>query len=328
MGSAILKQLDTYGPERCQALSPDEAVAYAHRLVRSQYENFSVVSLLVPRELRDDFASVYAFCRWADDLGDETGDRQRSLDLLGWWRAELEACYRGEPRHPVFVALQPTIRRHEIPIDPFDHLIQAFEQDQRVDRYQTWEQVVDYCTRSADPVGRLVLYVCGYRDAARQQLSDRTCTALQLINFWQDVRRDIVERDRIYVPADALEQHGLTHDDLVGHVVGGQPLDVEQDEAYRKVIRELVERTWPLFAEGRQLLPRVDRRVRLPIELFTLGGEAVMHRVERIGYDTLNRRPRVGKATKLLLMGRAMCGRLRTMMGTSSGPAVGEGSGR
>ena len=327
MPSAILQQLDTYGPQRCERLSRREAEAYTRRLAGSHYENFSVVTRLLPRRLRGDFANVYAFCRWADDLGDEAGDPARSLELLAWWRRELAACYADEPRHPVFIALRPTIRRHDIPPEPFERLIEAFEQDQRVHRYETWEQVIDYCTRSANPVGRLVLHMCGYSDAERQRLSDATCTALQLINFWQDVRRDIAERDRIYIPAEALAEHGLSHDDLTGHVRGAQPgaavphgLSEEQRERYRRVIRDLVERTRPLFEEGRRLWPLLSRDVRPSIRLFTLGGEAVVRAVERIGYDTIDRRPALSKATKARLMGRALAGRV---MSIGAGPGGG-----
>ena len=310
MPSAILQQLDTYGPDRCEHLSRPEAEAYTRRLAGSHYENFSVVTWLLPRRLRGDFANVYAFCRWADDLGDEAGDPDRSLELLAWWRRELAACYADEPRHPVFIALHPTIRRHGIPPEPFEDLINAFEQDQRIHRYETWEQVIDYCTRSADPVGRLVLHMCGYDDAERQRLSDATCTALQLINFWQDVRRDIAERDRIYIPAEALAEHGLSHDDLVGHVRGDHPFTTEQHERYRRVIRDLVERTRPLFEEGRRLWPLLSRDVRPSIRLFTLGGEAVVRAVERIDYDTIDRRPALSRMTKGRLLGRAVAGRV------------------
>ena len=174
MGSSVLDQLDTYGPDHCEPLTHDQAVAYTRELAESHYENFTVVSWLLPERLRDDFRNVYSFCRWADDLGDETGSRERSVELLEWWRRELDACYDGQPRHPVFIALSPTIERHDIPRKPFDDLIDAFLQDQRVVRYDTWEQVCDYCTRSADPVGRLVLYLAGYRDDERQRLSDAT----------------------------------------------------------------------------------------------------------------------------------------------------------
>lgn len=306
MPSDVLPQLDRYGPDHCEPTTPDEAAAYTRDLVATQYENFSVVSALVPPRLRDDFANVYAFCRWADDLGDETGDPQRSLELLAWWQRELDDCYAGRPRHPVFVALAPTIEQHDIPIDPFVRLIDAFVQDQSVTRYKDWDQLCDYCTRSADPVGRLVLYLCGHRDAHRQHLSDATCTALQLVNFWQDVRRDIVERDRIYVPADALAAHGLTHDDLARHVEGSAPFDRHRMWAYEQTIKSLVDRTWPLFRKGAALPPLVAPDVRLPIKLFSLGGQAIMHKVQQAHYRTIDRRPTLSKAGKVALMMQAL----------------------
>lgn len=310
MGSAVLQQLETFGPERCQRLSYADAAAYARTLATSHYENFTVVSWLVPRHLREDFANVYAFCRWADDLGDEAADPGKSLELLGWWRRELEDCYAGQPRHPVYVALHQTIHRHDIPVKPFADLIDAFVQDQHVTRYQSWDQILDYCARSADPVGRLVLYLGGYRDEQRHRLSDRTCTALQLVNFWQDVRRDILERNRIYIPAESLNQHGLSHEDLIAHVRNTRPLSGERRDSYRRTIADLLERTRPLFEEGRGLWPMVDSALRLPIQLFTLGGQAVIRGIERVNYDTLDRRPSVSKATKLALIARAIGSKL------------------
>jgi squalene synthase HpnC len=304
MPSIVLDQLDRFGPTHCQTLSRDEACAYTMALATGHYENFSVISRLVPRDLRPHFASVYAFCRWADDLGDETGDPAKSTELLTWWRDELDQCYAGEPRHPVFVALQPTIHQFSIPAKPFEDLIDAFEQDQRVGRYQTWDQVIDYCRRSANPVGRLVLYLSGYREEARQELSDATCTALQLVNFWQDVRRDIIERDRIYVPADALTQHSLSHEDLIAHVKGEREIDA------RPVIRELVDRTWPLFETGRKLWPMIEGPTRSSVKLFTHGGEHIMKRIEQIDYRTLDRRPTLTKFSKALLVLKALAGRV------------------
>ncbi len=315
MPSEILDQLETYGPDRCVQLDFEQATAYTQELARAHYENFSVVSWFLPRRLRADFRHVYAFCRWADDLGDECGDRQRALRLLDWWRNELDACYAGRPRHPVFVALERTIAAHDIPRKPFADLIDAFVQDQTVLRYRTWDQVLDYCTRSADPVGRLVLYLCGYRDEQRQRLSDATCTALQLANFWQDVRRDILERDRVYIPADVAQSHGLDIDQMVKSI----QLDAKDEgsrqptctsctipsagthallEPYRATVRELVDRTWPLFRTGRELWPLVAPDVRVDIELFTLGGESILRMIQRRNYDTLHQRPALSKGAK------------------------------
>lgn len=322
MASVILPQLERFGPERCEALDLAAAREYVRELATGHYENFTVVSKLLPANLREHFAAVYAFCRWADDLGDEAapGDPRnprKSLELLAWWRRELDDCYAGRPRHPVFVALRPTIEKFDVPSKPFGDLISAFEQDQRVQRYQTWEQAMDYCTRSADPVGRLVLYLCGYRDAERQRYSDRTCTALQLTNFWQDVRRDIIERDRIYVPADILAKHGATHEDMVcavrdaGCVMRGAALPPRRNprSAIRNALRECCDRTWPLFDEGRKLWPMVRPEVRLSIRLFSRGGQRVLRLVEKQGYDTLNHRPKLSKTGKLWLMAGAMVNR-------------------
>lgn len=327
MAANILDQLDRFGPDHCPRLSLPEAGQYVRQLAKTHYENFTVVSWMLPRALRNDFRHVYSFCRWADDLGDETGDRDRSLELLAWWRRELEDCYNDKPRHPVFVALKDTIDRHQLPIKPFQDLISAFEQDQRILRYDTWEQVLDYCTRSANPVGRLVLYLCGYRDYHRQQLSDATCTALQLANFWQDVRRDIVERNRVYLPRDLARRHGLDLEIMVagvrqdhlrktacsGCAAGRQP-DAPGLRAIRPwfiaCMKEAVTRTHPLFDEGLKLLPLVDRRVRSDIHLFSMGGRSVLRAIERQGFDTLTHRPIVSRLKKTGLMLRAMLTRL------------------
>jgi len=187
--------------------SPEEAQKYTKWLATHHYENFNVVSWLLPKALHQHFYNVYAYCRWADDLGDEVPDAARALELLAWWEHELDACYEGKPSHPVFVALRQTIIAKDIPKQPFADLLKAFRQDQTVKRYPDWDAVLNYCVYSANPVGRLVLYLCGYRDEQRQLLSDATCTALQLANFWQDVSRDL-EKGRIYIPLDAARPTG------------------------------------------------------------------------------------------------------------------------
>src|SRR6266436_5850639 len=194
--------------------TPEAAQGYTRWLATHHYENFNVVSWLLPKELHQHFYNLYAYCRWADDLGDEVPETQRALELLAWWELELEGCYEGRPSHPVFIALRETIVAKEIPKQPFADLLKAFRQDQTVKRYPTWDAVLNYCVYSANPVGRLVLYLCGYRDEPRQRLSDATCTALQLANFWQDVSRDL-EKGRIYIPLDAAAVQGLTEGDIV-----------------------------------------------------------------------------------------------------------------
>lgn len=301
-----VEQLSTFGPDRCEMLGVEQARAWCRKLTHGHYENFSVLSALVPLELRDDFAAVYAFCRWADDLGDEVGDRARSLELLAWWRDELRRCFDGEPRHPVFVALRPTVEKHDLPMKPFDDLIAAFEQDQTVTRYETWDQVVDYCRRSADPVGRLVLMVCGEpRTDELFGLSDCICTALQLTNHWQDVRRDILERDRIYIPRE-LNRIENFEERLIASARQGYAVDREFLDQSRQVIRECVNRTWPLYEEGQALLPLLHAGTRPVVRLLAGGGQRVLHLIEQWGYETVLHRPRLSKWAKLMLVGREL----------------------
>jgi len=295
-----------------------EAERYTHWLATHHYENFQVVSWMLPRPLRRHFYNVYAYCRWADDLGDEIGDTKRALELLDWWENELSLCYEGRPSHPVFVALAPTIRAFDIPAQPFRDLLTAFRDDQTVHLYPTWADVLGYCRYSANPVGRLVLYLCGYRDSERQRLSDATCTALQLANFWQDVSRDL-DKGRIYIPIDALQRHGLEEKDIEARLF---------DERYAALMRELIGRTRELFAEGRPLAEIVDSRLRVDIELFSRGGLAVLDAIESIGYNTLAKRPSIGRAKRLLLLGRAFAGRALPTFSANKGSAIAEGGSR
>ena len=277
-----------------------DAERYTHWLATHHYENFHVVSWMLPRQLRRHFYNVYAYCRWADDLGDEVADPARALELLDWWEHELNLCYEGRPSHPVFVALAQTILEFDIPAEPFRDLLTAFRQDQTLHRYATWQDLLQYCRYSANPVGRLVLYLCGYRDSERQRLSDATCTALQLANFWQDVSRDL-EKGRIYIPMDALARHGLQASDIESRVF---------DERYTALMRELIARTRELFTEGWPLAASVDSRLRLDIELFSRGGQAVLDAIESIGYNTLAKRPSIGGAKRAILLGRALASRV------------------
>jgi squalene synthase HpnC len=300
--TTVIEDLARFGPARCDRLAPAEAARYALGVARRGGENFHVLSWLLPRRLRGDLANLYAFCRWADDLADESGDRARASGLLAWWREELGRCFDGRPRHPVFVALRATVERHDLPREPLALLVDAFEQDQRQSDYPTWDSLVDYCRRSANPVGRLYLMVCGYRDEARFRLSDRTCTALQLVNFWQDVRRDALDRGRVYVPRDVAAARGLDPDALRRAIRGGDLAGV--DAAYRATVRELADRTARLFARGRALLPLLAPDIRRPVSLFTLGGEAVLRRIVRCDYGTHLRRPRLGPLAKAAVLAR------------------------
>ncbi len=275
---------------------PFEATAYTRRLATSHYENFNVVSFLLPKRLHQDFYNVYAFCRWADDLGDEIGDRDESLRLLAWWNGELDALYQGRATHPVFVALRETVRRHGLPIEPFADLIRAFRQDQTVTRYRNWDEVFDYCRYSANPVGRLVLYLCGYSDSERQRLSDATCTALQLANFWQDVTVDWL-KDRVYLPLDLLERHGCSLNDIA---------ERRFTPAFGAAMREAVEVARRLFIEGLPLHRTVDRRLALDLELFSRGGMRVLDKIERQDFDVLRQRPSISKLERVEMLIRSL----------------------
>jgi len=277
-----------------KAYSPEEGRAYTRWLATHHYENFHVVSFLLPKRLHQDFYNVYAYCRWADDLGDETGNRAESLRLLAWWRGELDAMYAGRATHPVFAALRPTVERHAIPREPFANLIEAFVQDQTVTRYRNWDDLFGYCQNSANPVGRLVLYLCGYSDPPRQYLSDATCTGLQLANFWQDVTVDQL-KDRVYIPLDIMERHGYTVDDLFAH---------RFTPAFREVMREIVEKARALFLEGMPLIGMVNRRLSLDLDLFSRGGLRVLDKIVQRDYNVLASRPSISKAERVgLLLG-------------------------
>ena len=269
------------------------AEEYTRWLATHHYENFHVVSFLLPNHLHQDFYNVYAFCRWADDLGDEIGDRAESLRLLAWWRSELEAMYQGQVHHPVFVALEGTAQKYNLPIQLFSDLITAFEQDQRITRYRNWDELFAYCRCSANPVGRLVLRLCGYQDeAGLDRLSDATCTALQLANFWQDVTVDF-EKDRVYLPLDLFQKHGYTVEDLAAH---------RFNPAFQSVMREAVEVAHNLFQEGLPLIKMVNRRLALDLELFSRGGLRVLEKIKQQNYNVLDRRPVISKVERLQLL--------------------------
>jgi len=276
--------------------TPAAAQEYTRWLATHHYENFNVVSWLLPKNLHQHFYNVYAYCRWADDLGDEVPNPTRALQLLDWWEHELDACYEGKPCHPVFVALRQTVLAKDIPKQPFADLLKAFRQDQTTKRYPDWDAVLHYCVYSANPVGRLVLYLCGYRDELRQRLSDATCTALQLANFWQDVSRDL-EKGRIYIPLDAAAARGLTENDIVGR---------RFDDRYVRLMRDLIGRTRALFAEGLPLAKMVDGRLSVDLEMFSRGGLAVLDAIEAQGYDTLHKRPAISKLKQGRLLGRTL----------------------
>jgi len=285
-------------PERAPSL--EDAQEYCERLSRSHYENFSVATWFLPGKLKQHFYNVYAYCRISDDLGDEVGDPRQSLQLLDQWETELNACYGGAPRHPVFVALAETVRRFAIPKHEFSDLLIAFRQDQTVTRFPTFNDVLGYCRYSANPVGHLVLYLCGYSDSERQQLSDFTCTALQLANFWQDVAVDYA-KGRIYLPLEDLRRYGVSEEQIVQRRATPQFIELMKFEVQRA-------REW--FDRGLPLVKKVNRELAIDLELFSRGGQEILNAVERQGFDVLSRRPVISKPRKLWLVARAAAGKL------------------
>ena len=285
-------------PEAAPSLA--EARAYCERLAKSHYENFSVASWFLPGKLRQHFYNVYAYCRISDDLGDEVGNAEQSLELLDLWEAELNACYAGAPRHPVFVALAETVKQCGIPKHEFSDLLIAFRQDQSITRFPTFDDVLAYCKYSANPVGHLVLYLCGYSDAERQQLSDYTCTALQLANFWQDVAVDY-EKGRIYLPLDSLKRFSGSEDDIAQRRATPQFIELMKFEVQRA-------REW--FVRGLPLIKMVNKELAVDLDLFSLGGQEILNAIEKQGYNVLRQRPVISKSRKLLLVARAAAGKL------------------
>lgn len=285
-------------PEHAPSLA--QAREYCSRLAHSHYENFSVVTWFLPKHLHQHFYNVYAYCRISDDLGDEVGDKQQSLALLDEWEVELGQCYAGEPRHPVFVALRDTVGEFNIPQHEFADLLQAFRQDQTVTRYPRFSDLLGYCRNSANPVGHLVLYLCGYRDEERQKLSDYTCTALQLANFWQDVAVDY-EKGRVYLPLEDFAKFGVTEGDIAARRFTPQ---------FREMMTFEVARAREWFERGLPLVKMVDRQLALDLDLFSRGGLAILDAIERQDYDVLRRRPVISKPRKLWLVARAALGRV------------------
>jgi squalene synthase HpnC len=297
MQNGFIDELNRWGPRAdYRHVSRAQAQKYCSRFARGHYENFSVATLLLPRRLLPHFHNIYAYCRWADDLGDETGGGQRALDLLQWWREELLRAYDGKPRHPVMIALSDTIQRFAIPKAPFLNLLLAFEQDQTVTRYDSYEQLLGYCRYSANPVGHLVLFLCECFDARNASLSDSICTGLQLANFWQDVARDL-DIGRVYLPAEDRRRFGYGDADLEAR---------RFTPAFADLMRFEVERARQLFVEGLPLVRRVPTQVQADIELFARGGLGILKKIEAIGYNVWRTRPVLRKWEKAALLGSVL----------------------
>ncbi len=288
-------ELARFGPDVAFPQTPlDEAEAYCRRLAQSHYENFSVGSRLFPRHLDQHLCNVYAYCRWADDLADES-EAGEALGLLDWWQRLLDAAYAREAGHPVFVALRETISQFQLPREPLADLLVAFRRDQTQTRYETLADLLTYCEKSANPVGRIVLSLGRSADEENCRLSDSICTGLQLANFWQDVKRDYA-RGRVYVPQEQCRAAGW---DETRFAAG------KCDDSFRAMLKPLVEDAAERLAVGERLAQQVDRELRLPIRVFAAGGEAILAAIRGSGYDVWSRRPTVGRFSKFRILAAA-----------------------
>lgn len=289
---SVVADLSLWGPESTSVVpSRSQAELYCKTLATAHYENFPVVTWLLPRKYHQPFYNIYAFCRWSDDLGDELNDPDRSLRLLDWWESSTRRCFEGKAAHPVFVALLPTIAEHRLQQQPFLDLISAFQQDQRVTEYQTFDQLLDYCSRSANPVGRILLRLLNRDDPHNLRLSDSVCTGLQLANFWQDVRRDL-DIGRIYLPLEDFAPHGYSLEQL---------RTGDESPEFLALMKFQVERARKYLTAGLPLGKRLPGRIGLEIELFARGGLAILDKIARQNYRVLSARPQLQKSDLLKL---------------------------
>jgi squalene synthase HpnC len=283
-----------------------EAKAWCAELTRTHYENFHVATVFLPRKVRPHFESIYAYCRVADDLGDEVDDSALATRLLDAWGSMLDECYDAPERslHPVLVALHETIQTCELPRQLFHDLLIAFKMDQVKTEYETWDELLEYSHYSANPVGRLVLWVCGYREEKLALLSDKVCTALQLANFWQDVVED-KERGRRYLPAESLRRFGVDEGQIEGRIFTPE---------FGAMVKDLVQRTRAMLAEGGKISRQVDRELAVTLNLFRKGGDAILDGIVTQDYDVLRGRPVVSKRKKLSLLVGSLLEKLRAGM--------------
>ena len=287
MADRFSQELDHWGPDtdEIRPLSVPQAESYCRDLAQSHYENFSVVSWCLPKSMRQHFFNIYAYCRWSDDLADEVADADESLRLLDWWNGELKKCFSEKANHPVFIALKETVQTCQIPIDPFEDLLSAFKQDQKLREYDTFAELLDYCSRSANPVGRLILYISGQANEQNFVWSDSICTGLQLANFWQDVSRDY-DIGRIYLPREDRDRFGYPDEQFERR---------ETNQAFRNLLEFEVQRTRQIFSEGMPLIGQLPGRLQIDIELFARGGLKVLDKIEAGGYSVWEHRPVVSK---------------------------------
>jgi len=290
-------QLAQYGPH-APPFRGDLAAArqYCLELAKSHYENFAVTSLLLPRDLRPHFHAVYAYCRWSDDLADEVAEPAQSRALLDWWEEGLRSCLTTTPRHPVLLALAATIREYDIPLQPFHDLLIAFRQDTTRTRYTTINELRDYCRYSADPVGRIVLYLYRAWSLERERLSDLICTGLQWVNFCQDVSRDWHERGRIYLPRESWSKFGITDEQEFA--------SASSTPSMRQLVLSETARAKTWLLDGRPLVAELPWSLGRNLDLMVQGGLAICDKIEAVGGEVLGARPHVGKFDQVALAAR------------------------
>ncbi len=291
-----------------------EAQAWCHDLATSHYENFHVATFFLPRKVRPHFESIYAYCRVADDLGDEVADPAVATRLLDTWLSMLDECYDTPARsvHPVFVALHETIRETAVPRQLFADLVHAFKMDQVRLTHNSWDELLEYSHYSANPVGRLVLWVCGYEQESLALLSDKVCTALQLANFWQDVVED-AERGRRYIPTEDMLYFGIEEGQIEGRVFTPQ---------FRAMIEGLVLRTRAMLREGGAISSHVDRDLAITLNLFRKGGDAILDGITSQNFDVLRGRPVVSRMKKVSLLAGALVARFALLINRKPGAGL------
>ncbi|HIF45511.1 MAG TPA: squalene synthase HpnC [Candidatus Poseidoniales archaeon] len=280
--------------------STTEAQAYCSSIANAHYENFIIVNKFTPKDIKQHIENIYAFCRYGDDLGDEAPfDTTGRMALLQAWEDDLEEAakdgWSGSPAHPILKAIQITSKQFNIPLEPYWKLIQAFKMDQNKTRYSTWEELKQYCSFSADPVGHLFLYVYGHDDEELRQISDNTCTALQLANHWQDISRDWTQ-DRSYIPQETLEKFGINWEQYDKCVA---------TDSWREMLSFEVDRAQRLFDAGKDLWPRVNPHLAVDLMMFTKGGEAILKSIRKQRFDTWTKRPKVSKIQQAILFFKA-----------------------
>jgi squalene synthase HpnC len=274
-----------------------DAQKYCEKIAKAHYENFIITNHFTPVEVRQHIQNVYAFCRYGDDLGDDAPfPPEQRMQLLKAWLEDLRIAHKdhwsGQPQHPILIALAHTSKIYNIPIEPYEKLITAFMWDQERLQYSTWKELQEYCIHSADPVGHLFLYVYGHDDEELRNISDATCTALQLANHWQDIRRDLAQGRR-YVPLETMEKYKYTTEDYNKMVY---------DERWISILKHEVDRAQALFDQGKTLWTKVDPHLAVDLEMFTLGGEEILKSIRKQKYNTWSKRPKVSKIRQARLL--------------------------